>query len=166
MVSIPKVRITRIRRGLVDEDVRRHQRGIGQQTGIHIVGVLAHLVLEGGDALQLAKVGIHIKEEVELRGLREVALEIDGSAFGVEAGSQVLHQYLTGILIQVARSGMSGQRMVVRHEKVAVVLLLQLHEIAEGTEIVAQMQVARRADAAAHNLTLDVISHRHRVINE
>ena len=76
-----------------------HERGVGEQAGVDIVGVLAHLVLEGGDALQLAKVGVHVEEEVELHGLGEVALEIDGGTLGVETGGKVLHQNLAGVLI-------------------------------------------------------------------
>jgi hypothetical protein len=45
--------------------------------------------------------------------------------------------------------------MIVSNEEIAVVFILHLHEIAEGAEIVAQMEVASGADAAAN----DVFAH-------
>ena len=61
---------------------------------------------------------------------------------------------------------MGGEGVVVSHKKETIVLILHLHEVTKGTEIVAQVQVAGGADATAHNLTLVSISHRHSVINE
>ena len=49
--------------------------------------------------------------------------------------------------------------MVVGNEKVAVVLVLHADEIAEGTEVVAQMEIACGTNAAADDFSLDDICH-------
>ena len=146
--------------GFVYQDVGGHERGVGQQAGIDVVGILAHLVLERGDALQLAQVGVHVEEEIQLDGLGQVALQVDGGLFGVEAASQILHKDLPGVAVEVVGCGVRGERMVIGYEEIAVVLVLHLDKVAQSAEIIAQMQVARRADAAAYNLAFDGIRHR------
>ena len=85
--------------GFVYQYVGSHKGWIGQQPGVHVVGVLAHLILKRGHPLQLAKVGIHVEKEVQFYGFRQVALKVQCSLVGVEAAGQILHQYLTGIAI-------------------------------------------------------------------
>ena len=137
-------------RGLVDEYVGGHERGVGKQAGVDVVGVLAHLVLEGGDALQLAEVGVHVEEEVELYGLRQVALQVDGGLLGVEAGGEVGGHYLAGVAVDAARRGVRGERMVVGDEEIAVILILHAHEIAQSAEIITEVKVACGAYTTAN----------------
>ena len=142
--------------GLVDEDVGGHEGGVSEQAGVDVVGVLAHFVLEGGDALELAEVGVHVQEEVELDGLREVALEVDGGLLGVEACGEVLDEDGASVLVDAAGSGVSGQGVVVGHEEVAVVDVLHGDEVAQGAEIIAEVQVA----GGAYTATYYIFSHR------
>ena len=44
--------------GIVDEDVRCHQHGVGEQTAVDVVGVLGALILELGHARQLTKLRV------------------------------------------------------------------------------------------------------------
>ena len=46
------------------EDIRCHETGIGEQTGVNVIGLLAHFLLEGGDAFEFAEVGVHIEVQV------------------------------------------------------------------------------------------------------
>ena len=140
--------------GFVDEDIRRHERRVGQQSGIHVVRVLTHLVLERGHTLQFAEIGVHVEEEVELDGFGQVALQIYRSLVRIESGGEVGSHYLAGVAVDAARCGVGGQRVVVGDEEIAVVFLLHLHEVAQRSEVVAQMQVASRADAAADDVSL------------
>ena len=51
---------------LVQQNIRRHQAGIGKQPGIHIVCVLLGLVLKLGHTGQLAKLGVAVQQPAQL----------------------------------------------------------------------------------------------------
>ena len=136
----------------MDDDVGGHEGGVGQQAGVDVVGLAAHLVLEGGNAFELAEVGVHVEEQVELGGLRQVTLQVEGGLLGVDAAGQVLRHDAAGIGIDAARGGMGGERVVVRYEEEAVILLLHGDEIAQRAEIVAEVEVARGAYSTANNV--------------
>ena len=70
-----------------------HERRVCQQSGVDVLRVLAHLLLECGAALQLAYVGVHIEEEVELDDFRHVALHIECALFRVESCCEVIDEY-------------------------------------------------------------------------
>ena len=46
------------------QHIGSHQRGIGEQTGIHIIGLLASLFLERSNTLKLTKIHIHIEVQI------------------------------------------------------------------------------------------------------
>ena len=64
--------------GTVLQDVGCHQRGVGEQTGVHVVGLLTCLLLEGRHTLQFAEIAVHVQIEVQLDGLGHVTLYVDG----------------------------------------------------------------------------------------
>ena len=142
--------------GVVDQDVHGHQGGVGQQTGVDtLVGLIAYdflfylvalgmdaqglarLVLERGGAHQLADAHVHVHQQIHLRNLGHVALDVDGVLVGVEAGGQVFRQDVLHVLVQHLRVGMRGEGVEVGHEVTAVVVVLHAHEVAQGAVIVA-----------------------------
>ncbi len=118
------------------EDVGRHERGVGQEARIDVVGLLACLVLEGSGTLQLPEVGVHIEVEVELQHLTHIALHVDGRLLGVDPTGQILGQDRIGRAYDVVGMGVGRQRVPVCDEEEAIVLLLHLDEGAYSTEVI------------------------------
>jgi len=134
--------------GLMDDDVGGHKRRIGEEPGVDVVGLLADLLLERSAALKLTYVGVHVQEQVQLGGLRNVALDIQGGLFRVHPAGQVFRKHLLNIPVQVHRSGVGGQGMIIRNEEEALVLMLHLDKIPECTKVVSKVQVPGRPDSA------------------
>ena len=132
---------------LVLQDVGCHEHGVGEQAGVDVVGVLACLVLEGDGLLQLAQIGMHIEQGVELAGLRHVALHIDHALLRVHAGSQIFGQDAADIGIEGRRVGSGGQRVIIGYEITAIVVVLHFDKVAKGTIVVSEVQVPGGADA-------------------
>ena len=66
--------------------------------------------------------------------------------FGIEAGAYPVGRVLVRVRRQLARVGViARQRVPVGDEIEAVVLLLQLHPVAQSPDKMAQMQTARRS---------------------
>ena len=83
--------------GVVEQNVGGHQHGVGEQAGVDVVGLAAHLLLEGGHALQFADIDIHGKQQRELAHLRHVALHVDGRLFGIEARRDILDEDIADV---------------------------------------------------------------------
>ena len=115
--------------GAVYEDVGSHQNGVGEKPCVDVVGLSAHLLLEGAYALKFTYIHIHREQQTQLANLRQVALYIKGGLFGVETRCQVVNQHVLHIRAQVGRLGMCGEGVIVGNEKIAVVFLLHFDEI-------------------------------------
>ena len=145
--------------GAVDEDVGGHEGGIGQETGVDVVGLLADFLLEGGDTLELAEVGVHVEVEVKLKHLVNVALDIDGGFVGVEAAGEVFGEDGADAAPDVDGARVGGQGVPVGNKEEAAILVLHAQEALDGSEIVAQLQIARGADTAHDGLQFLFFSH-------
>ena len=160
---------------MVDEDVDGHKRRVGEEAGVDalvglvaddvfldLVGIgvdaesLAGLVFERGGAHELTDADVHVHQQIHLRDLGDVALHVDHVLVGIESGGEIFGQDVFHVLVEHLGVGMSGERVEVGHEITAIVVVLHAHEFIEGTVIVAQMEVARGADAAEHYLFLAV----------
>lgn len=156
----------------VNQDVSSHQHGVGQQTcadidALVVVVILGDvlqadiaglglgqtdLVLEGSGTFELALVGYHVQQHVQLAHLRHVALYEYRDLLGIEARGQILGQDGLHVGVEVIRMGMGGQRMQVRYEIEAVIVVLYLYEVAKRSEVVAEVKVAGGADTAQYCL--------------
>ena len=134
----------RYARGAVQQDIGGHQHRVAQQPRVDVFGLFADFILERSGALQLADVGVHAQQQRQLGHLRHVALDIDRRHLGIEAGGEVLRQHVLHVAVQRFGIGMGGQRVVVGNEKETPVGVLHLDEIAQGPEVVAQVQPAFR----------------------
>ncbi len=156
--------------GLMDEDIHSHKSGISEEAGVHaLVGLvayyllldlvavavdsegLARLVLEGSGAHQLPYPDVHVHQKIHLGNLRYVALHVNIVFLRIKTGGEVLGEDVLYILVEHLRVGMSGERMQVCHEITAVIVVLHLDKLAEGTEIVAEMKIASGTYAAEHH---------------
>ena len=88
-------------RSLVQEYVGSHERRVCQQSGVDVLRVLAHFFLECRAALQLADVGVHVEEEVELADFRHVALHVECALLRVESCGEVIDEYALYVAVQV-----------------------------------------------------------------
>ena len=136
----------------VDEDVRSHQHRIGQKTGVDIVGLQTHLVLERSSALHLALVCQHVQQNIKLRHLRHVTLHVEGALLGVETCSQVFRKNDADRVMEVRRMRVGCQRMKVCNKEIALVCFLNLDEVSQRPEVVAKMEMAGRAYAAENDI--------------
>ena len=137
----------------MQEDICRHQHGIGKQTCIYIFGVLAHLILKRCGTLQLADVGVHTEQQRQLSHLRHIALHIDSSRLGVDACCKVLCQNLTHIAVESLGVGVCGEGVVVGNKEVALLVVLHLYKVTQCAKIVAQVEFACRANTTDHRLS-------------
>ena len=144
---------------LIEQNIGRHQRGIGEQAGVDVVGVPGGLVLELGHAGQFAHIGDAVEDPAQLGMAGNVALEINQALVGIKADGQEQTHDLQAVLAQLRGILPHGQRVQIDHGKQAVVLILQQLEIAQRADIVAQRERAGGLDAAekplfAFNLSL------------
>ena len=141
---------------LIQQDVRRHEGGVGEEAAVYIVGVFRALVLELGHAAQLPEHGVAVEDPAELGMLVHMALQEEGVLLRVEAAGDVLGQLRGGAAAQLLRVLPHGQGVQVGHEVKAVELLGQLRPVFHRAQVVAQVQVAGGLDAGEHDFLLDV----------
>jgi predicted RNA-binding protein len=134
--------------GTVDNDIGSHQDGVSKKAGIDVVGLLADLLLERGCSLELANIGIHIKEKVKLGNLWNVALDINCCNFGVYSAGEVFGEDLLNVAVDVVGFRVSGKGVVVGDEEKAIILLLHFEEVDHCPEIIAEVKITCRPDAA------------------
>ena len=77
---------------LVEQDVRRHEHRIGEETGGDVVGVLLGFLLKLGHAAELAELGAAAQHPTELCVLGDMALDKHDAFLGVQAAGNVLSQ--------------------------------------------------------------------------
>ena len=111
---------------------------------------LAGFVLERGGAHELADAHVHVEQQVHFGYLGHVALHEDSGLFGVDAGGEVFGKDLLHGGVELHGVGVGGEGVEVGYEEIAVVVVLHPHKVAQGAEVVAQVEVAGGADAAKH----------------
>ena len=87
-------------------------------------------------------------------------MHIECRFFGVETTSEIFHQYIAHIAMQISGSGMRGEGMIISNEEKATMLVLHLDEVLKGTKIVAQMKVSGGTYAtnySFHNERLNIL---------
>ena len=138
--------------GTVEQDVGSHQHRVAEQAGIDVIGLFARLVLERGGTFELAQIGVHREQQRQFGNLRNIALDVKRSHVGIDSGSQVFRKHVTYVVVQHRRVGMGRKGVIVRDEEEATRLVLHLREVLESAEVVAQMQLSGRANAAKNDI--------------
>ena len=133
----------------VDQDIRRHQHGIGEEAGVYVIRVLCGFILELGHAGKLAHVCGAAKQPRKLRVLVNVALDEERAPFGIDAAGDEQRRHRAGLLPQFVGIVPHRKRVHIRDHIIAVFIIL-LHElpVAESPDVVAERWNARRLDAA------------------
>ena len=134
-------------RGFVEQNVRRLQHRIIEQTHGRTLCILASLVFELGHALQPAHARDAIQQPSKLGVLAYGGLNEDGRALGINAGGDVRGGDFTTAAGEIFRIGASRDRMQIDDAINALVLILQAHKLLQGAEIIAEMQAVGRLHA-------------------
>ena len=138
-------------RGVINQNIRRHQRGIAEKAKRHVLRVLAGLVLELRHALHPAHSGDAGKDPAKLRMFRHLALIDQYGFFGADAGSDKPGCQFAGVPAQICGVLPDRDRMQVNHAINGLkVFFLHLHETLDSTKVIAERQAARRLDAGKY----------------
>ena len=132
---------------LIGQDVGRHQVRIDVEPDRGVLAILARLFLELGHAVQPAKASHAVEDPGELGVGRHLALVEDDMLAGIDAGRQERRRHLAGLGAQLGRVLPHRDRMQVHDAEDAVMVALQAHPVADGAQVIAQMQIAGRLNA-------------------
>jgi hypothetical protein len=130
-------------RGVVEEDVRRHQHGVEQQAGIDRL-LLAGLVLELGHPLQLAERTEAAEDPSQLRVADDMGLREKTAPGRVEAAGHVLGQAGVGVLPQLGRHVGDRDGVLVDDAEVAIVVVLHASPVEHRSKIITQVETPGR----------------------
>ena len=114
--------------------------------------MLAGLVLELGHPVEPAEARDAVEDPGQLGMGRHGRLGEDHRLLRVDPGGEVGRGDLPGLVDEVLRVLPLGDRVHVDHAVETLHLVLQAHELHQGAEIVAQVQVAGGLDAGKHAL--------------
>ena len=133
------------RRGVVEQDVGRHEHRVGEEADADRLLPLA-LVLELGHPSELAHGGRALEQPGQPRVLGNVALDEEDGALGVEADGEQVEGGVERVGPQVGGFDVAGQGVQVDHAVEGVVGVLQRDPVTQGPEIVPEREVPGRRD--------------------
>ncbi len=132
---------------LVEDDVSGHQHRIGVEPEPRLFALLAGLFLELGHAVEPAQ-GREATEQPGQLGMGgHRALVEDDAATGIDPGGDIGGGHLARLGAELRRVLRQGNGVEIDNAKDAVVIALQRDPVADGAEIIAEMQVASGLDA-------------------
>ncbi len=133
--------------GVIEQNVGGHQVRIDIEAGGRILAVLAGLLLELGHAVEPTEARHAIEDPGKLGVAGDLALIEDDMALGVDARGDEGRRHLAGVLGKLVGVLEHGDGVEVDHAIKAVMLGLERHELGDGAEIIAEMQIAGRLHA-------------------
>src|SRR5579884_3826306 len=132
--------------GLVEEDVARHQHGVGEEAGRDELLALA-LILELSHPAELAEAGDRRQQPRRLRVRGHLALQEQRAAVGVEADRVQQRGEVERAVVEVAGVVLDRDRVQVDDAEEGVARLLRRDVLAHRADVVADVLGARRLDA-------------------
>ena len=145
--------------GLVEQDVARHQHGIGEEAGGDELLALA-LLLELGHAAELPEPG-HGREQPRRLGMAgDVALQEERAAVGLEADREEQRRQVERAVVQILRVVVDRDRVQVDDAEERVALVLGRDVLAHRADVVADVFGTRGLDAGenAHGSHLSLVA--------
>lgn len=109
--------------GLIEENVRSHERGISEEATVDIVRILGRLILKLGHTRQFTKHGIAVEHPAQLGMLVDVGLDEQGVLLRVQTTGNILGQLLQRAPTQVGGVLTHGDGVQVCHEIVTIIFL-------------------------------------------
>ena len=134
-------------RRLVDDDVGRLEDRVGEQPVVDVVGLLLLLLLVGRGPLQPAHRGHGRQQPRQLGVLGAMALDEQRAPLRVDAERQQRRRHLARARPQDAAVVRARQGVVVDDAVDRLVLGLQPDVVADGPQVVAEVDDPRRLDA-------------------
>ena len=144
---------------LIQQDIRRHEAGIGEQSAVYIVGVLCALILKLRHAAELAEHGVAIEYPAKLCMLVNMALQEQNVLFRVYAAGNVLGKLLEAAAAQQLRILAHGERVQIGHKIIAVKFIGSCTPVFHGSQIIAEVKIARGLNARQHAFLFYLIFH-------
>ena len=145
--------------GLIEQDIRRHQRRIGEETAVDVLAVLGRLVLKLRHARELAEHRIAVQHPPKLCVLRHVGLDKERVLLGIEAAGNVLRELLERAATQRRRILTHGDRVHIGHEVVVVKFLVALRPVLDRAEVGPEGQIAAGLNAGQHHFLARRVFH-------
>ena len=136
---------------LIEQNVRRHQGGVGEQAAVDVLGVFGALVLKLRHTRELAEHGVAVEHPAELGVRGHMALDEERVLFRVETAGDVLRELLDGAAAQVGGVLPHGDRVQVGHEIIAVKDLGALAPVFDRAQIRPERQITGGLDAGEHH---------------
>ena len=144
---------------LIEQDVRHHQHWIGEQSGIHILGMAGALVFELGHPAQLSKLGVAGQDPVQFSVGFDMALDKCDRLFRVNPAGEQQRIGREGIFPQGFGILPDGDRVLVNDRIAAVVFFLHQLPVANRAQVVAQSEGSGRLDAGKGDFFVIVLFH-------
>ncbi len=142
---------------LVQQDVRGHEDGVGEQPDGRVLGaLLGGLVLELCHSARFTVAGDAHEDPRQLVVLRHVRLHKEGGLFWVDAQGQQLRHAREGALTQLLGVvSRHGDGVLIGDEVEGVIRLLQLNELLDCSQVVAEVvTIAGGLQSGHHSLLL------------
>ena len=133
---------------LIEQNIRRHQDGIGKQSGGDIVRVLLGFLLELRHTPQFAELGIAAQNPAQFGVLGDVALNKEDILFRGQAAGDILRQLFQRSPPQLRRFLADRDGMQIHNTVDAVIFLLQRDPAPESAHIRPQRQFPARLNTA------------------
>ncbi|MPM37082.1 hypothetical protein SDC9_83688 [bioreactor metagenome] len=140
--------------GLIQQNVRRHEAGVGKQAGVDVIRVGRGFILKLGHARELAEHGVAVEHPGKLGVLRHMGLDENDALVGVQPAGDKLGKQLQTLAAQVGGVLPHGDGVLIHHAVHGVVLVLQQHPVAQGSQIIAQGDFSAGLSSAEYDLLL------------
>ena len=136
--------------GVVQQDVRRHQRGIREKPGQHVfIALFGRFVLELGHTGEFAVANRALHDPRQLGVLRYVTLHKHARPLGIEASGKKEHGRFSGLGPERRRIASNGEGMQVDHS-VETVRGLVADPAHDRSDEVPQVFLASRLDTGQY----------------
>ena len=136
--------------GVIEQNVGGHQVRIDVESDARVLAVLAGLLLELGHAIEPADARDAIEDPGELGVARHLALIEDDVRLRIDARGDERGRHLAGVAGELVGVLEHGDGVQIDHAIEAVMLGLKRHELGDGAEIIAEMQIAGRLHAGEY----------------
>ena len=133
--------------GLIEKDIRRHKRRIGEEPRVYIVGVTGGFFLELRHSRQLSEHSEAVKYPGKLGMSGDMRLHIKSGTVGVKSAGDIERHHLVGAAAEVSRDLSDGYRVLVDDAVEALVVIGKLGEILQRAEVVPESKVSRGLNA-------------------
>ena len=138
--------------GLVEQDVGGHELGVGEKPRVDILRIFCTFILKLCHAGKLAVHRVAIEDPAELCMRGHVRLHEEGVLRLVEAASHIERESLVGSSAKLCGHLSYGYRVKVNYAVEGLVILGEMREILDRSEIVSYSEVSRGLNARENYL--------------